>query len=79
MESRDDPRDYSVAMPISQDACKPDRLATLSLEMINFGNVPVHTVLRQIAVIQNNSVTERIAFKWCYPASWPKNSEFVFI
>jgi hypothetical protein len=73
-EVKEDPTVYPDTISISQDACIPNRLASLSLERINFGNMPVNTIKRQVVVVQNNHKEERLSFKWIIPSEWPSKS-----
>jgi hypothetical protein len=70
-ENKADPHIYPDNISISQDACATNQTASLSLERINFYNVPVNTIMRQVVVVQNNHKEQCLSFKWIIPSTWP--------
>lgn len=71
---KEDYRVYHDTISIKQDACPPNVLASISLERVNFGNMPVNAILRQVVVVQNNDQDQRLSFKWIVPDYWPPNT-----
>jgi cilia- and flagella-associated protein 65 len=55
-------------IPNVQKLSMPNQLASLSIERINFGHVPLGVTLRQIVVIQNISTEAEISFNWTFPS-----------
>ncbi|KAJ2994628.1 hypothetical protein HDV02_001454 [Globomyces sp. JEL0801] len=42
-------------------------IASISLERLDYGNVPIYSIMRQILVVQNMTFTDTISFKWIIP------------
>ncbi|KAJ3334134.1 hypothetical protein HDU76_008596 [Blyttiomyces sp. JEL0837] len=61
-------------IPLVQYLNMPKQVAILSLEHINFGNVPMGSLLRQILVVRNTLVDQTIYFRWILPKSLAQHS-----
>ncbi|KAI9203276.1 uncharacterized protein BJ171DRAFT_600142 [Polychytrium aggregatum] len=61
---KEDPKHYVDRIPSVQELAIPEQIAVLSLERINFGYVPLGSVLRQIIVIKNTTMDSELSFKW---------------
>lgn len=53
-------------------------VARLSLERIDFGNIPVSTILRQVVVVTNSTPADQITINWNIPGVWPSECKFLF-
>ncbi len=70
-----DPRILQHAIP--QIPTLPPLLktfASLSLERVDFGHVPIRAVLRQIVVVTNTTEKDNITALWKIPSVWPEHS-----
>ncbi|KAJ3341397.1 hypothetical protein HDU91_000717, partial [Kappamyces sp. JEL0680] len=70
-----DPRILKQAIPLIPTL--PPLLntgATLSLERVDFGHVPIRSVLRQIIVVSNTTESDDITARWKIPSVWPADT-----
>lgn len=69
------PKSLDDTIPPVQKLIRPSQVASLSIERINFGHVPMGASLRQLVSVKNISNKVDITFKWCLPeSSWGKGA-----
>lgn len=64
------PKTLECLVPTVQNIRNKEEFASLSLERICFGHVPVGTTLRRILVVKNESKDIDLIFKWIIPLPW---------
>ena len=71
-----DPRVTDQLMPLPTLPPLVNPLARISLERIDFGNVPVSILLRQVLVVSNPTKDSDITVSWKIPGVWPDECKF---
>ena len=76
-----DPKILNQVAPFTTLAPLVNPLARLSLERVDFGNIPISTILRQILVVTNSTASDNITVDWKIPSVWPEQciSFFIFL
>ncbi|KAI9333355.1 hypothetical protein DFJ73DRAFT_963215 [Zopfochytrium polystomum] len=64
-----DPHSLPDTIPSVQTLSSLPQIASLSLERINFGHVPIGATLRQLVSVRNTSTDTDISFSWKFPAA----------
>jgi hypothetical protein len=53
-------------------------VASISLERIDFGHVPVQTIMRQVVTVTNITSNQHISVEWKVPSVWPTEAIKIF-
>lgn len=71
-----DPKVYPDSIPVFPMLQIAQQNVILSRERLNYGHCPLGATLRQIVVVQNQSSSSVMTFKWKIPAFWGENGIF---